>query len=100
MQDTRTTLTGWQYWIEALSRLRSETEDPVIGELVLRPVEGEDIVIELGPGYAHGQAAQDELRRRIREVVGDAEESQEIFDSVSFVLPDLIAIRSRAPHRV
>lgn len=99
MPDTRTTVTGWQYWIEAPSGL-SEAEDPVIGELVLRPVEGEDIVIGLAPGYAHGQAAQDELRRRIREVVGDAEESQEIFDSVSFVLPDLIAIRSWAPHRV
>jgi hypothetical protein len=100
MPDTRTTLAGWQYWIEAPSSLRSETEDPVIGELVLRPVEGEDIAIGLAPGYAHGQAAQDELRRRIREVVGDAQESQQIFDSVSFVLPDLLAIHSRAPHRV
>ena len=77
MPDTRTTLTGWQYWIEAPSRLPTRAEGSVIGELVLRPVEGEDIVIELAPGYAHGQAAQHELRRRIREVVGDAEESQE-----------------------
>ena len=62
----------------------------IIGTLVLRPIEGEDIAIELCPGYAAGQAAQEELRLRIGEVVGDAEESQEIFDSASFVLPDLI----------
>jgi hypothetical protein len=46
-----------------------------------------------------GQAAQ-ELRLRIGEVVGDAEESQEIFDSASFVLPDLIEGRSTRSQRV
>ena len=73
-----------------------------LGTLVLRPVEGEDICIELCPGYASGQAAQDELRRRIGEVVGDAEESQEIFDSTTFVMPDLIEMRSTpvASHRM
>ncbi|MGB7803986.1 MAG: hypothetical protein WBM72_00125 [Actinomycetota bacterium] len=67
---------------------------------MLRPVEGEDIAIELCPGYAAGQAAQEELRLRIGEVVGDAEESQEIFDSASFVLPDLIEARSTRSQRV
>lgn len=88
------TLSGWQYWIEAPSAFRREIVDPVIGTLVLRPVEGDDIAIELCPGYAPGQAAQDELRLRIGEAVGDSEESQEIFDFTSFVLPDLIAARS------
>jgi hypothetical protein len=100
MADMKTTLSGWQYWIEAPSTLRAEVEDPVIGTLVLRPVEGDDVAIELGPGYASGQAAQDELRERIGDVVGDAEESREIFDSTSFVLPDLIAIRSRAAQQL
>ena len=90
MMTTETTPSGWRYWIEAPDVFRGEGGDPIIGTLVLRPVEGEDIVIELCPGYAAGQAAQEELRLRIGEVVGDAEESQEIFDSASFVLPDLI----------
>jgi len=53
-----------------------------------------------GLGLARrGQAAQ-ELRLRTGEVVGDAEESQEIFDSASFVLPDLIEGRSTRSQRV
>ena len=95
-----TTPSGWRYWIEAPDVFRSEGEDPIIGTLVLRPIEGEDIAIELCPGYAAGQAAQEELRLRIGEVVGDAEESQEIFDSASFVLPDLIEARSTRSQRV
>ena len=71
-----------------------EADDATLGTLVLRPVEGDDLCIDLCPGYAAGEAAQDELRRRIAEVVGDAEESRLIFDSTSFVLPDLIASRS------
>lgn len=55
-----------------------------MGTLVLRPVEGEDIVIELCPGYAAGQAAQDERRLRIRDVVGDAVETHEVFAFTSF----------------
>ena len=93
MEDENTTLSGWRYWIEAPRVFPSEA-DLSLGALVLRPVEGEDICIELCPGYASGQAAQDELRRRIGEVVGDAEESQEIFDSTTFVMPDLIEMRS------
>ena len=94
MEGENTTLSGWRYWIEAPSVFPTEADDPSLGTLVLRPVEGEDICIELCPGYASGQAAQDELRRRIGEVVGDAEESQEIFDSTTFVMPDLIEMRS------
>lgn len=94
MGQENITLSGWRYWIEAPSVFPSESHDPSLGTLVLRPVEGEDVCIELCPGYASGQAAQDELRRRIGEIVGDAEESQEIFDSTTFVMPDLIAMRS------
>ena len=94
MEDENTTLSGWRYWIAAPSVLPSEDDDPSVGTLVLRPVEGDDIGIELCPGYASGQAAQHELRQRIGEVVGDAEESQEIFDSTTFVMPDLIQMRS------
>ena len=90
---------GWRYWIEPPSTFRRDVTDPVIGTLVLRPVEGEDIPIELCPGYAAGQAAQDELRMRIREVVGDVVETQEVFAFTSFMLPDLIAARStRSQH--
>jgi hypothetical protein len=64
------------------------------GTLVLRLIEGDDVSIDLCPGYAFGQAAQEGLRRRIGEVVGDAEESEDIFDSTTFVMPDLIAMRS------
>ena len=71
-----------------------EAEDLSVGTLVLRPLEGEDVSIELCPGYASGQAAQEELRQRIGEIVGDAEESEDIFDSTTFVMPDLIAMRS------
>ena len=95
-----TTPSGWRYWIEAPDVFRGEGGIRSIGTLVLRPVEGEDIAIELCPGYAAGQAAQEELRLRIGEVVGDAEESQEIFDSASFVLPDLIEGRSTRSQRV
>ena len=96
MMTMETTLSGWRYWIEAPSAFLPE---PVIGSLLLRPVEGEDIAIELCPGYAAGQAAQDELRLRIGEVVGDSEESQEIFDFTTFVLPDLLEARStRSQH--
>jgi len=94
MTTMASTLSGWRYWIEAPSPFRREVADPVIGTLMLRPVEGEDIAIELCPGYAAGQAAQGDLRLRIGEVVGDAEESQEIFEFTSFMLPDLIAARS------
>ena len=94
MSATASTRSGWRYWIEAPSELRREVADPVIGALVLRPVEGEDVAIELCPGYAAGQAAQDELRLRIREVVGDVVETQEVFAFTSFMLPDLIAARS------
>ena len=68
MTTMASTPSGWRYWIEAPSAFRREVADPVIGTLVLRPVEGDDIAIELCPGYAAGQAAQDELRLRIREV--------------------------------
>ena len=88
------TPSGWRYWIESPSEPRRDVADPVLGNLVLRPVEGEDIAIELCPGYAAGQAAQDELRLRIREVVGDVVETQEVFAFTSFMLPDLIAARS------
>ena len=94
MSATASTLSGWRYWIEAASALRREVTDPVIGILVLRPVEGDDIAIELFPGYAAGQAAQDDLRLRIRDVVGDVVETQEIFAFTSFTLPDLIEVRS------
>ena len=94
MEDENTTLSGWRYWIEAPSVFPGKGDDPAVGTLVLRPVEGADICIDLCPGYAPGQAAQDELRSRIGEVVGDAEESQEIFDSTTFVMPDLIEMRS------
>ena len=94
MTTMASTPSGWRYWIEAPSAFRREVADPVIGTLVLRPVEGDDIAIELCPGYAAGQAAQDELRLRIREVVGDVVETQEIFAFTSFMLPDLIAARS------
>ena len=94
MSRTASTGSGWRYWIEAPSEFRREVADPVIGNLMLRPVEGGDIVIELCPGYAAGQAAQEELRLRIGEVVGDAVETQEIFAFTSFMLPDLIAARS------
>jgi len=94
MGDENRTLSGWGYWIEAPSVFPNEDDDPSVGTLVLRPVEGEDIGIDLCPGYASGQAAQDELRNRIGEIVGDAEESQEIFDSTTFVMPDLIEMRS------
>ena len=94
MQDENTTLSGWRYWIEAPSVFPDEAEDPAVGTLVLRPVEGDDCCIELCPGYAHGQAAQDELRQRIGEIVGDVEETQEIFDSTTFVMPDLVEMRS------
>jgi hypothetical protein len=100
MMTMETTPSGCRYWIEAPDAFRSEGEDPIIGTLVLRPIEGEDIAIELCPGYAAGQAAQGELRLRIGEVVGDAEESQEIFDFASFVLPDLIEARSTRSQRV
>jgi hypothetical protein len=92
MEDENTTLSGWRYWIEAPSVFPND--DVAVGTLVLRPVEGQDVCIDLCPGYDSGQAAQDELRRRIGEVVGDAEESQEIFDSTTFVMPDLVASRS------
>ena len=88
------TPSGWRYWIEEPNSFRREVADPVIGTLMLRPVEGDDVAIELCPGYAAGQAAQGELRLRIGEVVGDAQESQEIFEFASFVLPDLISARS------
>ena len=52
-----------------------------------------------GLGLARRDRPQ-ELRLRIGEVVGDAEESQEIFDSASFVLPDLIEGRSTRSQRV
>jgi hypothetical protein len=94
MGDESTTLSGWRYWIEAPRVFLGEADDPSLGTLVLRPIEGDDICIELCPGYASGQAAQDELRQRIGDVVGDAEESQEIFDSTTFAMPDLIAKRS------
>ena len=94
MRDENTTPSGWRYWIEAPSVFPSNADDPSLGTLVLRPIEGDDVCIELCPGYASGQAAQDELRRRIGEIVGDAEESQEIFDSTTFVMPDLIEMRS------
>lgn len=100
MMTLETTPSGWRYWIEAPDVFRGGVGDPIIGTLVLRPVEGEDIAIELCPGYAAGQAAQEELRLRIGEVVGDAEESQEIFDAASFVLPDLIEARSTRSQRV
>ena len=93
------TPSGWRYWIEEPSPFRREVADPVIGSLMLRPVEGDDVAIELCPGYAAGQAAQGELRLRIGEIVGDAQESQEIFEFASFVLPDLISARStRSQH--
>ena len=95
-----TTPSGWRYWIEAPDVVPGRVRDPIIGTLVLRPVEGEDIALELCPGYAAGQAAQEELRLRIGEVVGDAEESLEIFDAASFVLPDLIEARSTRSQRV
>ncbi|MET1011039.1 MAG: hypothetical protein ABWY83_01540 [Actinomycetota bacterium] len=99
MTTMASTLSGWRYWIEAPGTFRREVADPVIGILMLRPVEGEDIAIELCPGYAAGQAVQGELRLRIGEVVGDAQESQEIFEFTSFMLPDLIAARStRSQH--
>ena len=44
--------------------------------------------------YAAGQPAQHEQRLRIREVVGDVVETQEIFAFTSFMLPALIAARS------
>jgi hypothetical protein len=94
MSGTASTGSGWRYWVEAPNAFRREVADPVIGTLVLQPVEGEAIAIELCPGYAAGQAAQDELRLRIREVVGDVVETQEIFAFTSFMLPDLIAARS------
>ena len=50
--------------------------------------------IDLCPGYASGQAPRMNCGDRIGEVVGDAEESQEIFDSTTFVMPDLVASRS------
>jgi len=96
---TASTRSGWRYWIEVPSELRREVADPVIGTLLLRPVEGEDIAIELCPGYAPGAAAQNELRLRIGEAVGNSEESQEIFDFVSFLLPDLIDARSTRSAR-
>ena len=94
------TPSGWRYWIESTNASLREVGDPAVGVLVLRPVEGEDISVELCPGYAAGQAAQDALRLRIGEVVGDAEESQDIFDFTSFVLPDLIDARSTRSQRV
>jgi hypothetical protein len=97
MADTKTTLSGWEYWIKAPSKLVDQNADPVIGTLVLRPVNGEDVAIDLEPGHAPGQAAQGELRQRIGDLVGDAQDAQEIFDCTSFVLPDLIAMRSRMP---
>lgn len=100
MTTMETTHSGWQYWIETSDASLREVADPVIGALMLRPVEGEDIAIELCPGFAAGQAAQHELRRRIGEVVGDSEESQEIFDFTSFVMPDLIEARSTRSQRV
>ena len=98
MATMGSTPSGWRYWIESTNA--RGVGDPTIGVLVLRPVEGEDIAIELCPGFAAGQAAQDELRLRIGEVVGDAEESQDIFDCTSFVLPDLIDARSTRSQRV
>jgi hypothetical protein len=100
MTTMATTHSGWRYWVEPSDASLREVTDPVIGALVLRPVEGEDIAIKLCPGFAAGQAAQDELRLRIGEVVGDSEESQEIFDFTSFVLPDLIEARSTRSRRV
>jgi hypothetical protein len=94
MQDTNTTLSGWQYWIEAPSRLVDDLDDPVIGTLVLHPVVGEDVAIDLEPGHAPGQAAQAELRERIGAVVDEFAEAEEIFDRTSFVLPDLVEARS------
>ena len=97
MEDENATPSGWRYWVEAPSVFPAHVDagdDLAVGTLVLRPVEGDDLSIDLCPGYAHGQAAQDELRSRIGEVVGDAEESQEIFDSTTFVMPDLIEMRS------
>ena len=97
MEDENTTPSGWKYWVEAPSVIPAHVDsgdDLAVGTLVLRPVEGDDLSIDLCPGYAPGQAAQDELRSRIGEVVGDAEESQEIFDSTTFVMPDLIEMRS------
>jgi hypothetical protein len=97
MADENTTLSGWRYWIEAPSVFPKQGDvgdDFTVGMLVLRPVEGDDVCIELCPGFASGQAAQGELRQRIGEVVGDVEESQEIFDSTTFVMPDLIQMRS------
>jgi len=93
MEDENTTTSGWRYWIEAPSLFR-DSDDPAVGALVLRSPRDEDICIDLCPGHAHGQAAQEDLRRRIIEIVGDPEESREIFDSTEFVLPDLIAMRS------
>ncbi len=100
MATMGSTPSGWRYWIEPTNASMRGVGDPAIGILVLRPVEGEDIAIELCPGYAAGQAAQDSLRLRIGEVVGDAEESQDIFDCTSFVLPDLIDARSTRSQRV
>ena len=94
MATMGSTPSGWRYRIESTNASMRGAGDPAIGILVLRPVEGEDIAIELCPGFAAGQAAQDELRLRIGEVVGDAEDSQDIFDCTSFVLPDLIDARS------
>jgi hypothetical protein len=94
MEGESTTRSGWRYWIEAPRVFPGEADDLSVGMLVLRPIEGEDVSIELCPGYASDQAAQEDLRQRIGAVVGDAEESEDIFDSTTFVMSDLIAMRS------
>ena len=99
MVTVESTRSGWRYWIEPHTSSRSEDSETVLGALRLRPVEGEDIAFELCPGYTVGEAPQNDLRRKIREVVGDAVESQEIFDFTAFMLPDLIEARvTRARH--
>ena len=93
MEGENMTTSGWRYWIEAPS-VFPDSDDPTVGALVLRSPRGDDICIDLCPGHVHGQAAQEDLRRRIIDIVDDPDESREIFDSTEFVLPDLIAMRS------
>jgi hypothetical protein len=94
MSTMASTRARWRYPIESPGVFRRDAACRVIGTFVLRPVEGDDIDIELCPEYAAGQAAPDDLRLRIAEVVGDAEEVQKIFNYVSFILAELIDARS------
>ena len=99
MTTRESTPSGWRYWIE-VPNVQSAECDPVLGALMLRPVDGDDIAISLCPGYAAGQAPQEQLRQLIGRVVRDADESQEIFDFTTFMLPDLIEARTTRSKRV